>query len=353
MPPTRPTLKELPVQSLLLDRKNPRLPDGVSAGGQAELLRYIERTYDPIEVGRSIADHGYFLSEPLIVMRSGARHFIVLEGNRRLVALRLLADPGSVPDDSDNADEWTELARRADVPKKVPSVIVASRRAVAPIIGFRHISGIQQWDPFAKARFIASFVDEKKQAFDEVAMQVGGRPTAVRGHYRNFAVVRQAETDFGLDAERVKRKFGVFTRAMTNPGILTFVGAPAAPDVVARAKPLPETKRREVRELFGWLYGEDGVGALITDSRQVDNLGRVLASAEGLAALRRTRDLDAALAAAGGLKDRLIANLQRAKNNLEAALLDASRYAEDPDVSDLIAACEHALRELRKARDEG
>ena len=59
--------------------------------------------YDAITIAESIARHGYFESEPLVAVpyeaaypgekrgeRSG--EYVVVEGNRRLTALRALAD---------------------------------------------------------------------------------------------------------------------------------------------------------------------------------------------------------------------------------------------------------------------
>ena len=47
----------------------------------------------------------------------------------------------------------------------MPVVVLPDRAAATPIIGFRHISGILQWQPYAQARYIARLVDEDDMSF--------------------------------------------------------------------------------------------------------------------------------------------------------------------------------------------
>ena len=79
-------------------------------------------------------------------------------------------------------------------------IVAPDRQSVAPVIGYRHISGIEPWEPYAKARFIASLVDDEQLEFQAVADLVGERSNDVAANYRNFAVVTQAQDDFGIDS---------------------------------------------------------------------------------------------------------------------------------------------------------
>ena len=204
---------ELPIAKLRLDPQNPRLPEALIGGSQDQLLQHIAETYSAIEVARSIALHGYFHSEPLIVIRQSDDDYVVVEGNRRLVALQVLSNP-SLADDLDDTSEWHELATHASSPDTIPVVIAPDRQSVAPIIGYRHISGIEAWEPYAQARFIASLVDNENLDFGDVANLVGERTSDVAAKYRNYAVVTQAKNNFHIDNSRVIRLFGVFTRVM-------------------------------------------------------------------------------------------------------------------------------------------
>ena len=79
----------LDVSSLDFDTQNPRFPSEIAAGPTDELIEKFVRDERLLEVIESIANQGYFAGEPLLVVPHKKR-FVVLEGNRRLAALKLL-----------------------------------------------------------------------------------------------------------------------------------------------------------------------------------------------------------------------------------------------------------------------
>ena len=336
---------ELPIHQLRFDPLNPRLPEAHQTSSEDVLLKYIAETYSAIEVARSIALHGYFHSEPLIVISETDDSYIVVEGNRRLVALRVLAEP-TLANELDDADEWRSLAGEADLPERIPVVIAPDRQSVAPIIGYRHISGIEPWEPYPQARFIASLVDSERLEFQDVANLVGERSSDVAAKYRNFAVVKQAKDGFGIDVTRVTRLFGVFTRAMTSLPLRTYIGAPAPVDVHPGERPLPEDSGPKAKELFSWVFGENGTSAVIGESRDITRLGHVVSSEDGLRILKETRDLEASFIAAGGLRDRLLRRLTNANNTLKAAQDDIAAYHDDEEIQELLSRCQESLQRL-------
>src|SRR4051812_44936650 len=77
------------IVDLWLDVKNPRLPEDLAPRTQEQLAEHIANEYNTIDVARSMVEHGYFDSEPLVAIKSGGK-LIVVEGNRRLTALKVL-----------------------------------------------------------------------------------------------------------------------------------------------------------------------------------------------------------------------------------------------------------------------
>src|SRR5713101_8279997 len=102
------------LDKLLIDPDNPRLGKGLTEKTQEAMLRYIEARFEPILVGRSIALHGYFVSEPLIVIPNKDQTFTVVEGNRRLVALKLLSDEAARAALGRRRRLWDKLAEQAE-----------------------------------------------------------------------------------------------------------------------------------------------------------------------------------------------------------------------------------------------
>jgi hypothetical protein len=89
------TTREIAVSNLLLDAKNPRLPEDVE--GQPDLIRGMtgwDRDKS-LALASDIVSTGLNPTEALIVMPASddPKRFVVLEGNRRVTALKMLEDP--------------------------------------------------------------------------------------------------------------------------------------------------------------------------------------------------------------------------------------------------------------------
>ena len=69
---------------------NPRLiEDGIHYPTESQVIKALADNANLSELVESIASNGYIDIEPLIVQRIGSR-YVVLEGNRRLAAIRIL-----------------------------------------------------------------------------------------------------------------------------------------------------------------------------------------------------------------------------------------------------------------------
>src|SRR5579863_7011486 len=119
---------------------------------QAELLAELAREYELQDLGRSIADNGYFSEEPLVAVKDkGGRSWTIVEGNRRLAALQLLENPNAAP--RNLRGQWQEISKsRRKRVTRVPILEYAQRSEVTAYLGFRHITGVMQWRPYQKAR---------------------------------------------------------------------------------------------------------------------------------------------------------------------------------------------------------
>ena len=210
--------KSLAIADLRLDGENPRLPETSKPDSQPKLANYIANEYNTLDVARSISEHGYFDGEPLIAVKTGARH-VVVEGNRRLTALKLLTDDAFRSGlELDEQEEWDRLAADNDLGDDVDVVVAANRAEVDPIIGYRHIAGIEPWDPWAKARFIARQIEGEGKSFADAARVVGESESRVRANYRNYRIVKSADR-LHVPTKAAKSRFGFFTRAMNSVGL--------------------------------------------------------------------------------------------------------------------------------------
>ena len=324
------------VSDLKLDPWNPRLPEvlDVDPGDPDGLTIYVAVEYDSLRIARSISEFGYFPTEPPICVDDDGK-VVVVEGNRRVAALKiLLSDDLKKHSALPAKDTWRKLSRSNVIPAELPVLIVSSRHALAPLIAYRHISGIEAWEPWAQARFVANLVDHENVTFKRASSLVGESEAIVKRYYRDYRILKQAEDTFGVDTARAQARFGIFTRAMQDGGIRQYIGAPTPGQTEKGKKPLARTKKDDIGAVLGWLFGSKERQKVIDESRDITDLGKVLASEEDEAVrlLRDENDLAGAFAAAGGIKDRLLKHLADALGACARAQDDLPDYASDEEV---------------------
>lgn len=345
------------IDELRLDPENPRLPESLRGGRQADLAVVLEMGFDAFAVAQSIADNGYFLGEPMLAIPSSeeAGALIVVEGNRRLTALLGLTDK-EVRSQFAQPDRWEGVASRSVLTgaDEVPVIMHASRGATHAEVARAHVVGKLPWQPFMQAKFIAARVAEGKSVA-EVAELIGITKSKAADLYRDQAVVAQAQ-EMGLNTGAVEKAFSVLTVAMGNTKLRDHVGAPLGSRLEPGKRPIPTDKTVELRELIGWVFGDDDSEPKITDSRQTSLLGNVVASDVGLASLRQGASLEEAkqkVSAAGmDPRDRLLQRLGAARNALLAASDDLSAHASDPAVGTVLSDVEALVESLRSVINE-
>ena len=86
------TTEKVPIKRLRLDQRNPRLVGTAENSADEAIIAHLYRAAELDELLQSISATGYLDIEPLVVMSTpDSDNLIVLEGNRRLAALRELA----------------------------------------------------------------------------------------------------------------------------------------------------------------------------------------------------------------------------------------------------------------------
>ncbi len=334
----------IPLRHLRLDEENPRLVGADVTRTQEEIINELVLSYDAIDVAESIAAHGFFANEALIVLpKAEDGTYKVMEGNRRFVALTGLAD--SVKRQKFfNPEAWDLLSEKAGITldTEIPVSLVESRDAVYSIIGYRHVSGILSWTPFAQASFIAERVDKDGSSFETVAPMVGKKKNDVAQMYRNIKIAKQLK-DLGRDTQRLEDDFSLITVAMGTPGIRDHIGAVSAASTVPGVPPIPDDKIDQLQEVVTWIYGDENAGVrVVSESRGIPKLGKVLghSNSAGLDALRAGKTLVEAENAIQEADDdpvkRLLNKLKTALNALRLASSDVEYGATLPEVATLV-----------------
>ncbi|WP_431836501.1 hypothetical protein [Cellulomonas sp. Y8] len=329
--------------SLVFDPKNPRLPKSETPSVIEAITALFEQA-DVNELVQSIAHSGWLDYEPLIVRR---RDNVVLEGNRRLAALRILADTDlqhhfgvSMPDDvHPNAR-----------PAEIRVAFVHERRDARDFIGFKHVNGPHKWDSLAKARFAWEWLEEDPDLkLDDVARRLGDGHNTVARLVNGYVVLEQAK-DLGFDED--KRTAGRFAFShlytiLARPNARDWLGLDAPINDLLPKHPVDGAHREALLQLMTWLYGQGEARSVIkSQNPNLNELTEVLGNKVARQILAAEHDLGRAYAQ---VEDRskhfseMLFALQGAARDVLASVGD---YEHDEDLQDIAEGIQRTVRSI-------
>ena len=184
------TITKVPVERLRLDCRNPRLLGTDEDASDEAIIARLYLSSGLGELLQSISANGYMDIEPLVVICGrdiDNGDLTVLEGNRRLAALRLLREPG-LADRIASSQGFPITVPRIDKSLRatlnhVSVYPVADRERVRPLIGFKHINGPAKWDTYTKAQFVARWYEAgRSEGIDlaDIALSIGDRHNTIQ-----------------------------------------------------------------------------------------------------------------------------------------------------------------------------
>jgi len=289
-------ISAIPVGELHFDHNNPRLAEyGIEASTtETEILTILWEAMDVLELVQSISASGFFPHEALIVSEEDGKK-IVIEGNRRLAAVKVLLNPAIARENG-----W-------DIPKPSKAVletlrelpaIMASREESWRYLGFKHVNGPAKWTSYAKAAYIARVHREYKISLAGMAGQIGDRNNTVQRLYRGLMVLEQAEREKVYDREdrfRQRLSFSHLYTGLDYEGISDFLKI--SPKEAETASPVPKNRIKQLGELLVWLYGskkEKKEPLVISQNPHLRQLNAAISNRESLSALRAGVELSRA-----------------------------------------------------------
>ena len=323
------------VSELNLDPLNPRLGrHRMSRETLQDALLEMMREWVLDELALSYLESGGFWShEPLIVVKEelyGDECLIVVEGNRRLAALKALK---LASEGHPFSQKWSQMLVDAAVPdglfERVPYVIADSRLDVQAFLGFRHVTGIKQWDADEKAGFIARLIDEGGMDYQQVARKIGSKAPTVRKHYIAYRVLLQAEdTVEDFDSEKADKRFAILYMSLGTSGAQTYLQVDLNADPQLANRPVPQEHQDNLAHFCRWLFGTEDVPRIVTDTRQVSDFGRILESREAIEYLEESKNpkFEVAFRISGGDEAETVRYVMEAASNVELALMRAHAF---------------------------
>ena len=267
------------------DTSNPRFGGQLKTTSQPDIQkRLMAEPYFAAELIDSLLANGFIDYEPLVVRRKGDR-YIVIEGNRRLAAIREI-------------EQHPELYQgRTEDLKEIPVLVfpeqpdAQQKNEMRVYLGVRHLLGFREWPPLSKAQFL-----------DRESKTPGGLDGVIKemritkSQARRFLVPFRLLIDAKLEIPKGE-DFWVLGEALQRSGIKKFVQL----EVDSGTLEIVGYSKKNLNLLLDDLYGpeksdgtRDAGKKVVGETRELSRLSKVLGSEKAAAALRAGKTLEEA-----------------------------------------------------------
>lgn len=282
------------LDDLLLDPNNPRFSElGEELNSVAE-SRFADpkvqaSTFDKMrdqrfnvnELRDTIKTLGFLPMDRIVVrpwkLDSQPAKYVVVEGNRRVTALRWLVQL------HENGKETFSELRLKNLQRLECLVLddkLAPPSATLVLPGLRHVSGIKEWGPYQKAKTVHA-LRKGGMSPQEAAQSLGLSTRTANNAYRCFIALEsmKANEEFGEATD--PRMYSYFEEIFKRPDVKTWL---AWSD---EAEQFTRTER--VNEFYSWIVpsGEDGGGPpKLPEAKNVRDLASIVLDENALSVLR-------------------------------------------------------------------
>jgi hypothetical protein len=256
---------DLTLDQLLLDPNNPRfaeqgqidesVPETRIAEDrvQRDALERMKATrFDVTELRDTIKAVGYLPVDRIVVRPWGrsdgkeslSNKFVVVEGNRRIAALKWLIQLHETGRDTLTDDQIYNFTH-------IPALILDEAKAPESIRliipGLRHVSGIKEWGAYQKAR--AVYVLRQSGEHPRIVAQSLGLATqAANQLWRSYLALEQMHDDEEFGEFVQPNMYSYFEEIMKKPNVRNWLGWSDAEERF--------TNDDHRKEIYGWIVGE-------------------------------------------------------------------------------------------------
>jgi hypothetical protein len=286
-----------PISKLLFDPLNPRIPLSRRSEGKEGILKYMIDNENIVDLIASIGEQGFFAGEPLLIVPSSIEpgKFEVVEGNRRLAAVYLLNDPTLAKAKISTIS--TLVSEALSIPNEVPTLEFDSRDKILDYLGYRHITGVDDWDSLQKARYLNQLAERHQSQgltgvalYKHLAKIIGSRSDYVQKLLFGFKLYTKIESEEfyeipGLNEESFS--FSLLTTATSYSNIKNFLD-------------VDEDKEFSVNDenlelLVNWMFKENSENVTrVPESRSLKTLNSIVAHDRALEMFKAGRSLEEA-----------------------------------------------------------
>lgn len=307
----------------------------------------------------SIGEQDYFPGEPLLVVKKGKK-FVVVEGNRRLAAVKLLNGDLKAPKKKEKGVQII-LDEAVYKPTNLPCLVYKNREDVLRYIGYRHITGVKEWDALSKAKYLKELSDTFYQGksynvlFKSLAKEIGSKAYYVGLLLTSLNLYEQAldKDFFDLPMTEKDVDFSYITTALGYKNITDWLGLEDRNDLDAKNLDIDN-----LNKLFAWFFVRDQQGeTIIGESRGIKKLNKIVASEVAVDNLIKSKNIEEAFLYTNGQEEALEEALNLAESSLKVVwdmLLKNNKFTErqESHANEISSIARKIKRHIEDARED-
>ncbi|QIG44172.1 hypothetical protein G5V58_16575 [Nocardioides anomalus] len=216
------------ISELHLDPSNVRL-ETASNAVEADILEDLFANENALGLVEGIAQIGYLIHEiPIVVKRKG--NYIVVEGNRRVAALKAIQNPLLVPEFKTRIKNLSAGIPNKSALKKISVKVAPNQSQADQLIASLHTSNLRRaWTPARQAAFFQAQIDAGR-TYSQLLTRyptIDVRKFVFRGHMVNlFKSAKYSDpalADF-LQTSKWKRSLSALARIYESKDFLSLTG---------------------------------------------------------------------------------------------------------------------------------
>ena len=319
----KPQFLDISLSDLKTDSFNPRMPKSFHGKSDEDIINYLLLESSLVELMQAIGENGFFPGEQLLVVQDEDEKYTVIEGNRRLTAVRLLNDPTLAKVQTKKVNKvYNETQHK---PKSIPCLVFPARDEILKYLGYRHITGIHTWKLLEKARYISGL--REKLFFDEgidsasrkIAKMIGSRMDYVRRLLVGFDMYKFIEDQNFFEIRNLNDTtfhFNYIADSLTRTNVTKFLGIN-----FKNAVPNEYQNAENIKTWTKWLFekNDENQTRLKGTSGDLTRLNEILGNKKALEAFNNGYSLSRAYHLTDDMSNLFYSSLQKSLSYLEQA----------------------------------
>ena len=225
--------KKIEFDKIFLDPNNPRfwtdgdfksIPDKKISDASVQNIVFSNmKSHNIEELKFSILRNGFLPLDRIVVRPIGDEKYVVVEGNRRFAALKLLKRQIEFEEIKEQGIDDQYLKNILESIEKLDVLVYEgdenSQDVTWMLQGIRHIGGIKRWEPAQSAKLLAEQIEHNGVSFSQAGQSFGISAREVGKRYRAFKALEQMKSDDEYASIAENNYYSLFEQAISKKDV--------------------------------------------------------------------------------------------------------------------------------------